>query len=215
MTLHDDPFVTGINLSGIGKKFSKRWIFRNVNLSIGAGDRFAINGSNGSGKSTLLRIISGYLSPYEGTITWKAGNNNIPAADITRHLTYAAPYIDLIEPFTLLENVRFFCKMKPLQEGMSVEDMIVISGLEHAVDTPVSGLSSGMKQRLKLTMAFLADTSILLLDEPLSNLDAKGYAWYADLADRFLNKRIVLVCSNHVHQETAFCSQTFNIEDFK
>jgi ABC-type multidrug transport system ATPase subunit len=206
------PAITGITLSGIGKKFGKRHIFRNIDLEITSGEKIAINGSNGSGKSTLLKIISGYLTPYEGSIRWTGKTGEIAREDVAHHLTYAAPYLDLIDRFTLRENVDFFCRMKNLQSGLSPELIIEYSGLQYASEIPVQDLSSGMRQRLKLSLAFMADSGLLLLDEPLSNLDNKGYQWYANMAEKWLGNRMVVVCSNNVVQETAFCSRFFNIE---
>jgi ABC-type multidrug transport system ATPase subunit len=207
--------ISSISLTGIGKKFSSRWVFRNVGLELQPGDRIAINGSNGSGKSTLLKIISGYMTPSEGSVIWSTGNSAIPTDKIAKHISYAAPYLDLIEPFTLEENVRFFCRMKQLLNNAGSDEVISISGLEHAAATPVRNLSSGMKQRLKLTLAFMADSGLLLLDEPLSNLDERGYTWYSEISDRFLGNRIAVVCSNHVSQETTFCNRKFDLESFR
>lgn len=204
--------ITGISLTGIGKKFGNRFIFRDIDLTIGAGERIALNGSNGSGKSTLLKIISGYLTPYSGKIIWQGPDGEMARENVARHITYAAPYLDLIERFSLRENVEFFCKMKTLQAGLGVDEVIDQSGLKHASDTMVQDLSSGMRQRLKLSLAFMSDSDVILLDEPLSNLDNKGYDWYSGMAAQFLGNRIAVVCSNNVSQETAFCSRFFNIE---
>lgn len=205
--------ITGISLSGIGKKFGSRFIFRDIDLTIDQGERIALNGSNGSGKSTLLKIISGYLTPYSGKIIWKGPQGEIERENVAQHITYAAPYLDLIDRFSLRENVDFFCRMKSLQSGLVANDVVEQSGLKHASETLVQDLSSGMRQRLKLSLAFMSDSAVILLDEPLSNLDNKGYNWYSEMAARYLGNRIAVVCSNNVSQETAFCSRFFNIEE--
>ncbi len=205
--------ITSITLSGIGKKFGSRFIFRDIDLTVGKGDRIAINGSNGSGKSTLLKIMSGYLTPYNGIVRWAGPSGEIARENVAQCITYAAPYLDLIDRFSLRENVDFFCKMKTLQSGLSPNDVVEQSGLKHAEQTLVQDLSSGMRQRLKLSLAFMADSSLLLLDEPLSNLDNKGYDWYSKMTEQYLGSRIVLVCSNNVSHETAFCTRFFNIEN--
>lgn len=215
MTTDPGECISSVTLSGIGKKFNRRWIFRNVNLQLQRGDRLAINGNNGSGKSTLLKLISGYLTPAEGTILWKSALNPLPTNRVASHLSCAAPYLDLIERFSLKENIDFFCRMKPLYRGVTREEMLEITGLSYATSTPVQHLSSGMKQRLKLTLALLADTELLLLDEPLSNLDENGYRWYRDLCERFFRDRIVVICSNRVPGETEMCQRTMVMEDYR
>lgn len=207
--------ISTVSLSGIGKKFNRRWIFRNVDLELQRGDRLAISGNNGSGKSTLLKLISGYLTPSEGTILWKGHQGIMPPEHVSAHLSCAAPYLDLIERFSLKENIEFFCRMKPLYGGITKEEMMAISGLSYASSTPVLHLSSGMKQRLKLTLALLADTELLLLDEPLSNLDETGYRWYRDLCERFFRDRMVVICSNRVPEETEMCRRTVVMEDYR
>lgn len=160
-------------------------------------------------------MISGYLTPSEGSILWKGHHSIIPSERVAAHLSCAAPYLDLIERFSLGENIDFFYRMKPLYGGITKEEMMEITGLSYAASTPFQHLSSGMKQRLKLTLALLADTELLLLDEPLSNLDENGYRWYRDLCERFFRDRIVVICSNRVPGETEMCHRTVVMEDYR
>ncbi|MBC7744870.1 MAG: ATP-binding cassette domain-containing protein, partial [Flavobacterium sp.] len=78
----------------------------------------------------------------------------------------------------------------------------------------LKNFSSGMKQRVKLALAFCSDTKILLLDEPVSNLDHQGVEWYLSLIEQFSSDRLVIVCSNQ-QQEYGFCDERINVEDFK
>ena len=96
-----------IELSDIGKRFNRDWIFKNVRAEFVAGKMYALLGHNGSGKSTLLKVISGHLSPSEGKITW-ADQKNIDREDIFRHVSLCAPYLDLIEELDL--NTRIWTK---------------------------------------------------------------------------------------------------------
>jgi ABC-type multidrug transport system ATPase subunit len=74
--------------------------------------------------------------------------------------------------------------------------------------------SSGMKQRLKLALAFCSDTPILMLDEPTSNLDSQGVDWYLGLVQQYAKDRLTIICSNQAH-EYEFCAERLNISDFK
>jgi len=80
---------------------------------------------------------------------------------------------------------------------------------------PIRLFSSGMKQRVKLILAFLSDTPVLLLDEPTTNLDQAGIDWFLNLINEFSKKRTLIICSNLQHIETGFCSDKLLIEDFK
>ena len=80
-------------------------------------------------------------------------------------------------------------------------DLIKIAYLEDAKGKQINNFSSGMKQRLKLALAWLSDTKIVLLDEPCSNLDAHGVDWYKSLARKYSENRLIIVCSNNLNDE--------------
>ena len=207
--------ITGISLKKIGKKFRGRWIFKNLDLEINQGDKIAVTGSNGSGKSTFLQLVSGYVIPSEGTVTWMNSRQPVTPELVYRQLAFAAPYMELVEEFTLEENIRFYIHRKKLRNGISLEELTKRAMLQNAHATPVRNFSSGMKQRLKLALAVYTDSSLLLLDEPLSNLDAAGYEWYRSMVPEMEADRTVIICSNQVREETWFCNRTINIEDYK
>ena len=71
-----------------------------------------------------------------------------------------------------------------------------------------------MKQRVKLALAFCADTPVLLLDEPTANLDQQGIDWYQSLIEKFSTNRLVIICSNQEH-EYSFCSEKLDVTDYK
>lgn len=203
-----------ISLDNVGKKFHRQWVFRNVKLNIKSGDRMAVCGANGSGKSTLLKLISAALVPTEGNILYQTDGEKLPEEMVFRYVSFAAPYLELIEEYTLNELLRFhFALRKPL-DGLNVSDVLDISGLDHAKDKYIRHYSSGMKQRLRLSLALLTDSRLLLLDEPLSNLDAGAADWYRSLMEQYGADRTILVGSNHQQAEYDFCAQQLNIEDF-
>jgi ABC-type multidrug transport system ATPase subunit len=204
-----------IALNQVGKRFNFNWIFKGVSVKISSDEPLVILGSNGSGKSTFLSILAGASIPSEGEIHWKLNNVNIEETSIYQHVSIAAPYLELIEEFTLQEHLNFHFSVKPLLQGVTKKDLLGIVGLEKAADRRISYFSSGMRQRLKLALAILSDTEILLLDEPLSNLDKKAATWYDDLIKQFGNNRVIVVCSNHQYEEYAFCKQSLSIEDFR
>ena len=72
-----------------------------------------------------------------------------------------------------------------------------------------------MKQRVRLVLAILSNTPLLLLDEPTSNLDKKGIEWYKQLMSEYCSERIVMVCSNHQQHEYEFCKNEIVIEKYK
>ncbi len=198
----------------IGKKFNKEWIFRKISFSIKTNESIAITGHNGSGKSTFLQLISGALLPTEGSITYLKDNQEIAPETIYQHLTYTAPYLELIEEMSVTEFVEFQKEFKPFQNNLSSKEFIEKINLTHAQNKQIRLLSSGMKQRLKLGISLYNNSSLLLLDEPTSNLDSIGIDWYREEIAKKLNHQTILICSNQRH-EYEFCDRELKITDFK
>ncbi len=215
--------MISISLNNIGKKFNREWIFRNLNYQIIANDKLVILGGNGSGKSTLLQIISGFVSPNEGTIEASQQSQAIKQPNINhqssiinpQYISFASPYIQLIEDFTLTEIIEHSSFFKPFINKLSTTQIIEMIELSHAKNKFIKQFSSGMKQRLKLGLAILADTPLLLLDEPVSNLDKNAIEWYKNLTLNYTTNRTVIVCSNAITEEHFFCTKQLNVTDFK
>lgn len=203
-----------LSLINIAKRFKKDWVFRNVNYEFEIPGTYVIKGSNGSGKSTFLKLISSYLSPSEGNVELSIDSKDISVEDWPKQLAYAAPYFELIEEMFLEEFVEFYIQFKPLRVGISKDELIRIAYLEGSRNKQIKNFSSGMKQRLRLALAWLSDVSIILLDEPTANLDRKGIDWYQNLAKQYSKGKLIIVCSNNIEEEYFFCEQSLNIEDF-
>ncbi len=203
-----------ITLEQVSKRYRYDWIFKGVDYQFVAGSRTAITGPNGSGKSTLMKVLSGHLSPSKGAVTFFADSRKISADDVYRQVSYAAPYIELIEEFTLAEAIDFHQKFKPLLPGLHPAEILDLLAFPKAKDKQVRHFSSGMKQRLKLALATCSTSTLLLLDEPTTNLDAQGVDWYLALMGRYIGNRTVVVASN-VAVDYDFCSEVIDILKYK
>jgi ABC-type multidrug transport system ATPase subunit len=204
-----------IQLHNIGKRFKQDWIFRNVEVTVQSGQTYAVVGANGSGKSTLLQVMSGYLRPTEGIVSYDVGGQKIDPENVFRHLSLSAPYMTLPEDLTLVETIEFHLKFKPLMAGLSAEDLPEIAGLENHRKKFLHQFSSGMKQRVKLLLSILSDMPLILLDEPTTNLDDEGIEWYKQMAADHLGKRTVIVCTNRPDAEASFCENSIKISDYQ
>lgn len=204
-----------ISASKAGKKFGREWIFRKVDLQLEAGEKIVILGLNGSGKSTLLQALTGYLGLNEGKVTYFNKQQVMADDDIHRVLSLASPYLELVEDFTLQEQIAHASLFKPFLKGLSTEEVITLTGLSAHRDKFIRLFSSGMKQRLKLSLAILADAPVLFLDEPTTNLDATVISWYQELIARYAMHKTIVVCSNSIEAEYAFCQRHLQMEAFK
>lgn len=204
-----------ITLNKAGKKYYREWIFRNLDLTLEAGSKWVLLGPNGSGKSTLLQILSGAVGLTEGEIRYSSGDGEIAIDSVFHSVSISAPYLELIEEFTLEEIVHFHFKFKKIRKGLSEADVISLSGLGSKKDKVFKYFSSGMKQRIKLTLAILSDTPLLLLDEPCSNLDSQVIKWYQQMIADFAMDRTIIVASNNQQDEFSFCNQRISIDSLK
>ena len=199
-----------ISLEQACKRFNKEWIFKNLNFQFEVGKHYALVGNNGSGKSTLLQIIAGYSGLTKGSISWSP----FDAINIYEQISFAAPYLELVEEFTATEQFEFQAQFKPIQKDLSAEKILELIGLKNAAHKQIRYYSSGMKQRLKLALAIFSDCPILLLDEPCSNLDKEGYVLYDTLIKEYAMHKLIIVGSNDP-AEYHFCKEQVNLMDYK
>ncbi len=203
-----------ISLQNIGRRYNRDWIFRGIDYIFLPGESYAVLGPNGSGKSTLLQVLNGSLSPSAGQLTYTFNQQPLEVEDVYQYLSMAAPYLELIEEFTLTEMIDFHFQFKALYSGITKGSIIELLGLQASRNKAIRYFSSGMKQRLKLALAFCADTPLLMLDEPTSNLDNQGIEWYYSLVENFAAGRLTVVGSNQEH-EYSFCRHRLHITDYK
>jgi ABC-type multidrug transport system ATPase subunit len=203
-----------INIENLGKRFNRYWIFRRLTYSFQPGNAYAITGPNGSGKSTLLQVVAGATEKSEGRISFVQQGGPVPLETQYKSVAICAPYMELIEELTLSEFLKFNQQFRPWLPGLDVKTIIDKLDLKEAAHRIISQFSSGMKQRVKLAQALLADVPVVLLDEPTSNLDVRGIALYHALVAEFQTDRILMVASND-EQEISFCRHRINILDFR
>ena len=204
-----------LKTENIHYRIGKKLILNGISAEFIPGEFNMILGPNGSGKSTLLQVIAGAVLPNEGSITYHDGINDILYDNIFNHVSFVSPYLELIEEFTLAEIIRFHFKFKKSKKKFSENEILEITGLHNRSNQVFKYFSSGMKQRVKLSLAFLSDTSMLLLDEPCSNLDKNGIEWYKKMISSYSADRIIIVASNQNEEEYAFCESKLNMIDFK
>jgi ABC-type multidrug transport system ATPase subunit len=203
-----------IRLQNTGKRYRLEWIFRGIDYDMHTPGRYAVLGPNGSGKSTLLKVLSGHLSPSKGRIIFEQNGEILEPDVVYRSVSYAAPYIELIEEFTLEEALKFHAGLKPMLPDMTPARLYEILALPRARSKEIRFFSSGMKQRVKLALAICCNTPVLLLDEPATNLDVQGVEWYKNLISQFAENRLVVIASNDPH-DAEFCPVHLNIMDYK
>jgi spermidine/putrescine ABC transporter ATP-binding subunit len=164
-----------VRLEEIGKRYGENWAVRNVNLEIAPGEFYTLLGPSGCGKTTLLRIIAGFVTPDEGAVFLdRRAVDRLPPWK--RNLGMVFQNYALWPHMTVFENVAFGLKERRVPRR-EFEPRVIAAlqqvGLKGTEARRPSQLSGGQQQRVALARTLVVQPSVLLLDEPLSNLDAK------------------------------------------
>lgn len=200
-----------IELDCLSKSFNNRILFSDLSEQLKAGEKWAILGQNGSGKSTLSLILAGQVLPTTGTCIWKLKGAEIKPEQVYAHYALASPSLELIEDFTLEEIFRFHFSLKPSLLTHPFETALALCNFKKEnLVAPVGNFSSGMKQRVKLCLAFFSRVDMLLLDEPLTNLDDNGIKLYQKLVQDYSENRLIVVASNR-EDEYGFCDKRISV----
>lgn len=201
-----------IVLDGIGKRYRSNWLFRNLNAELTAPGNYMITGYNGSGKSTLLLIITGFVTPTAGKLIWTDDNGKtLSRENVFEHFSLCSPSLDLFDELTLAELIERHFSFRKLADGYKITDVKEICGLDAHWNKPIGTFSSGMKQRVKIAMAVLTQSSVLVLDEPAMNLDSRSVDWYYQLVNSYLGNRLLIVATNNPAIDCPFKSTEINI----
>ena len=208
-----------IKAEQIGKKYRREWIFRGVDLLFSAGNSYTFVGPNGSGKSTLLQVLAGMQPSSAGKLTYLIDEKPIEEDNWFRHIVLAAPYLELIEELTLTELLDFHRRFKAFRNGAGSAEVIEQMQLAHARNKEIKFFSSGMKQRVKLGLAFFSEARIVLLDEPTSNLDRQGAAWYHEQVTQLVapstQPPVLLLIGSNQPTEYDFCPNVLDVMQWK
>jgi len=190
-----------LRVERLGKRHGKNWIFRNLNFDVEAGDSLALLGANGSGKSSLLRTLCAFDPISEGNIQWTTNEGDLAREHVPGLVSYCAPDQSLIPDLTVLEHIAFHFEFRQPCANTSAEDTLELALLQNKGQVRVRNLSSGMRQRLSLSLAFSTLSSAVFLDEPTSHLDENGRRWFQDLMSKTRDGRTLIVASNHNENE--------------
>ena len=165
------PPGASLTFTDLRRSFGRLRVLEGVSGGAESGELLLVTGSNGCGKSTLLRCLAGLMAPQAGTIECRIDGQDLDVAERRRAVGFVSPDLELYPELTTAENLDFFCRLRGVDPSRGTELLGEI-GLPH--DRAAGALSSGMRQRLRWIWALLHRPSILLLDEPLQNLDEPG-----------------------------------------
>ena len=190
-----------IKIRNVSKDYGEGTVLQDFSLEMASGEMVILLGESGCGKTTLLRILAGFEQAGEGQI-WIRGRlmeENI--APNQRELAMVFQEPALWNHMSVLKNITYGMKEKNHQRLAEIMDALEISGLEHRYPEELSG---GQAKRVALARALAADREILLLDEPLSNIDAETKKKILDFLDKNYKGKKTILYVTHSKTEADF-----------
>ena len=164
-----------LEIKGVSKSYGGTPVLRGIDLSVEAGELMFLLGPSGCGKSTLLRIVAGLIRQDAGSVVLD-GRDVSALPPESRNTPMVFQNYALWPHLNVAENIEFGLKIKKLPREeirKTVDEMLAVVGMSEFAKRKVNELSGGQQQRVALARALALKGSILLLDEPLSNLDAR------------------------------------------
>ncbi len=164
-----------LELSRVSYAYERsRPFIRELSFSVGEGDFIGLLGANGSGKSTIMKLASGLLRPSSGGVSlWGKSLAELRHRDRAKLISYLPQTLDISVPFTIRELVAMGLYPYDIPPAMSVGDALEMTGLTDKADAHLTDLSGGERRRTFIAMTLLQGAGLLMLDEPMANLDIK------------------------------------------
>jgi ABC-type Mn2+/Zn2+ transport system ATPase subunit len=212
-----DARVPALSASGLSIGHEKRPVVSGLDFALDAGSSLALVGGNGSGKTTMLRTLAGLIPPLAGTVRVLGTE---PSAAV-RRVAWLGQFQNTnpLLPLRARDVVRMaFYPGRGLwgtigrDDERAVDDALVTFGASSFAKKPISELSGGQRQRVYLAYVLARRAELVLLDEPLSNLDVGGMDLYAQAVERWKNEGTTVVVATHSAEDAAACDRTLVFE---
>ncbi len=202
-----------VKIDHLTKKFGEHVVLKDISLELPEGQIYGLVGRNGSGKSVLLKCIAGLIRPTTGTI-------EVFGKKIGKDVDFApATGIAIDQPGLLLrknarENMRELSALLHKPDNAQISTLLQKVGLQPDERKPVAQYSTGMKQRLSIAMAMLDAPKLLMLDEPMSNMDVNGAKEMRELFKNLAHEGATLVIATHIAEDVEqLCDTVYCIRD--
>ncbi len=196
-----------VKIANLKKSYGKVKALNGISLEIAQGEIFGFLGPNGAGKSTTMNILLGLLQPTSGSSSILGENSSELSPEIRRKIGVVFEYNNLYRDLTGRENLEFYASLYQV-ESRRIEELLELLSLTEAADRKVAAYSKGMKQRLLLLRALLADPEILILDEPTGGLDPQSVEIiHQTIEDYRSANRTVFLASHFMAEVDRLCSR--------
>ena len=187
-------------IAGLHKRFD-RPVVSGIDLTISAGEFYALLGPNGAGKTTILRMVAGLLPPDAGSIHIfgiDARRDPVAAKRLVAWVSDEPMVYDRLTPLEYLEFVAGLWQMEPAVAASQARKLLAWLGLEPHRDELCGGFSKGMLQKVALAGALVHDPKLIILDEPLTGLDAGSARQVKDVLRDKVSQGVTVIMTTHI-----------------
>jgi ABC-2 type transport system ATP-binding protein len=190
-----------IEASGLSKRYGRALAVDQISFSVAAGEIVGFLGPNGAGKTTTLRMLLGLVRPDTGSATI----GGLPYAELAAPSRLVGAVLEAAgaHPGRTARNHLRVQAMAAGVDGARIDDVLELVGLADVAGRRLGGYSLGMRQRLGIATALLADPDVLILDEPTSGLDPDGVRWLRLLLRGMAAEGATILMSSHILAEVA------------
>ncbi|MEP6466772.1 MAG: ABC transporter ATP-binding protein [Parafilimonas sp.] len=189
-----------ISIKHLEKSYGAKQVLKGINLEVNAGQVLGYIGPNGAGKSTTVKILCGLLSDYEGDVKVKGLDLKTDALAVKAMIGYVPESAELYDVLTPVEFLQLMGSLYNLNETVCmhrIERMMAAFGLQPNVNQRMETFSKGMKQKVLIASGLLHNPDIIILDEPLSGLDANSVIVIKDLISKLAKEgKTIFYCSH-------------------
>ncbi|RLM63692.1 ABC transporter ATP-binding protein [Halorubrum sp. Atlit-26R] len=199
MASDTDENAPQLRLQDVGKQYSDIWGVRDVSLDLSPGV-LGLLGPNGAGKSTLMRLITTYLTPTEGRITFDGTDVVDDPNAVRKNVGYLPQDFGVYPDLTAKEFLGYLAAIRGLKRKEArdrIEDLLELTNLRDARDRRLGGFSGGMRQRVGIAQALLTDPDLLVVDEPTVGLDPAERVRFRNVLSSLGEDRVVIL-STHI-----------------
>ena len=201
-----------IEMNNVNKTVKGIPLLTDISLTMDSGKIYGFTGDNGSGKTVLFKVLLGLMKKTSGTILIDGEEQK----DLMQDVGFIIERPEYIPYYSAYKNLEIIAAYRKRADRERIRTVLEMFGLNPDDKKQVGKYSLGMKQKLALAMAFLENPKILILDEPLSALDADSVT---DARQRILEEKehgkLVLVASHYAEDIRSLCDEVFRMKDGK
>ena len=201
------PGAGGLYATGLGKRYKKRPVVRNVSLSVQRGEAVGLLGPNGAGKTTTFYMITGLVQPDEGRVVMDG--HDVTMLPMYRRARLGLGYLpqeaSIFRGLTVEQNIRAALEVvepEADRRAVMLDELLAEFGIAHLRRAPALALSGGERRRCEIARALATHPSYILLDEPLAGIDPIAVGEIRDLVKHLKDRGIGVLITDHNVRET-------------